>query len=111
MFNWESEALLSFFKTKHLGWEYEDEYRLLLWENELNGKFTKSFRKEDLEGIIFGLNTPIEDIKKIYEIIKSNYLQEGVKVNFYKAQEIKGKYAINIEKIDSLDKYLQKYGK
>lgn len=114
MLNWESEALLSFFKTKHLEWKYEDEYRLILWEDvDFQGKSTctKRFSKEGLEGIIFGLNTPIEKIKEVHDIIKSNYLQEGIKVNFYKTQEIKGKYTINAKKIDNLDKYIQKYGK
>ena len=109
--NYEPEKLVAFLHTKHSSWEYETEYRLILWGEDFHGKFTKSFRKEDLEGIIFGLKTPIEDIEKVYDIIKPNYLQEGIKVNFYKAQEIKGKYAINIKKIDSLDKYIQKYDK
>lgn len=109
--NYEPEKLVAFLHTKHSSWEYETEYRLILWGEDFHGKFTKSFRKEDLEGIIFGLKTPIEDIGKVYDIIKPNYLQEGIKVNFYKAQEIKGKYAIYVKKIDSLDKYLQKYSK
>ena len=107
--NYDPKELVAFLRTKHSGWEYETEYRLILWEEDFNGKFTKSFRKEDLEGIIFGSNTPIEDIKKVYDIINPNYLQEGIKINFYKAQEIKDKYAIHIKKIDRLDKYLQKY--
>ena len=109
--NYEPENLVAFLRTKHSSWEYETEYRLILWEEDFHGKFTKIFRKEDLEGIIFGLNTPMEDIKKVYDIIKSNYLQEGIKVNFYKAQEIKGKYAINVKKIDRLDNHIKKYGK
>ena len=109
--NYDSKELLSFFHTKHLSWKYETEYRLILFSKDFHGKFTKSFRKEDLEGIIFGLNTPVEKIIEVYDIIKSNYLQQGIKVNFYKTKEIKGKYAINAKKIDSLDKHIQKYDK
>lgn len=111
--NYEPEELVAFLRTKHFNWEYENEYRLIMWPTdfERKDKFTKKFRKQDLEGIIFGLNTPIEDIKRIYEIVCKNYHEEGFRVNFYKAQEIPKKYALHIKKIDRLDQYLKKYGK
>lgn len=108
---YDPKELAVFLLTKHSLWAYEEEYRLILWKDGFNDKFTKSFRKEDLEGIIFGIKTPLEDIKRIYGILKPNYLDAGIKVNFYKAQEMQDKYAIKIKKIDRLDKYLKKYDK
>jgi hypothetical protein len=107
---YDPEELAAFLLTKHSLWVYEEEYRLILWDG-FKDKFTKSFRKEDLEGIIFGIKTPIEDIKRIYDILKPNYLDAGIKVNFYKVQEMQDKYTIKIKKIDLLDKYLKKYNK
>lgn len=109
--NYNPKDLMDFVCTKYCDWKYEKEYRLILFFKNFDGKFTKNFRKQDLEGIIFGLNTPIEDIENIYDTIKTNYLQEGIRVNFYRAQAIKGKYAINVKKIDRLDKYIQEYYK
>lgn len=84
--NYEHEELAAFLYTKHFMWEYENEYRLIMWPEDFKSKnqFTKKFRKQDLEGVIFGLNTPIEDIRQIYDIIDKNYLQEGFRVNFFK---------------------------
>lgn len=109
--SYDPEELATFLLTKHPLWVYEKEYRLILWKEDLKGKFIKSFRKEDLEGIIFGLNTDPKDIQKIYDKIKPNYLDEGIKVNFYKAQEMQDKYAIKIKKIDRLDGFLKKHDK
>jgi hypothetical protein len=107
---YEPKELTDFLTTKHYLWTYEEEYRLILWKDSFNGKFTKSFRKEDLEGIIFGIKTPFKDIEKVYEKIKPNYLDEDIKIKFYKAQEMQDKYAIKFKKIDNLGKSL-KYGK
>lgn len=109
--NYSHEELAAFLRTKHFLWEYEKEYRLIMWQFDFENKdkFTKKFRKEDLEGIIFGLNTPIKDIKMIFKIIDGNYLQEGFKVNFYKAQEMQKKYALRVKKIDDLNRYIEVY--
>jgi Protein of unknown function (DUF2971) len=102
------EELSAFLLTKHFLWTYEKEYRIILYKTGFNGKFTKSFRKEDLEGIIFGIKTPISDVRKVYEKIKSKYLDKSIKVNFYKAQEMQDMYATHIKKIDNMNRYLKK---
>lgn len=107
--NYKLEDLAAFALTKHFNWEYEDEYRLILWPEEFNGTFTKVFRKKDLEGIIFGLNTSIEDMISIHSLVKKEYLEEGHVVNFYKAREVPNKYAIDFIKIDDLSRYLKKH--
>ncbi|MBP1908257.1 DUF2971 domain-containing protein [Methanolobus bombayensis] len=109
--SYEPEELVSFLCTKHFDWKYEKERRLIMWPIDFNthGQYTKKFRKEDLEGIIFGLNTPTDHIKMIKTIIDEQYLKEGFKVNFYKAQELQKKYGIYIKPIDDLDKHIEKY--
>ena len=104
-----AEEFVDFLCTKHSDWKYENEYRLIQWPETLSSNYKMKYRKEDLEGIIFGLKTSIEDMKKINTIIKSTYTQEGFKVNFYQAREIPGKYALKMKKIDCLDKHIKKY--
>ncbi len=102
-----SERMSEFLLTKYKDWEYEQEHRLILFPEDFDGEPIKKYKKEDLEGIIFGLKTPPDNIKMIYELIDSHYLKYGIRVNFYKAQEIQGKYAIKIKKIDNVIKYLK----
>lgn len=66
----------------------------------------KKFKKEALEGIMFGLYTPKKDIEAIYRLINENYLKSGYNVNFYLCKWVKGKYAIKAEKIDSIEDYI-----
>lgn len=102
--------LIHFILTKYSKWEYEEECRILLREDKFEeGYYTKKFRKDDLEGIIFGLNVERENIEAIYEIIDTHYLQKGIKVNFYYTQKIQGKFAIKVIKIDSITQYLKTF--
>lgn len=104
-----SEDIINFFINKYSDWKYEEEWRLLLfpsnsqWEQK---RTMKKFRKEDLEGIIFGLCASKKDIKNIYKLVSENYLEKGYNVNFYICKLIKGKYAIKPEKIDSIEDYI-----
>lgn len=104
-----SENTINFFITKYSDWKYEEEWRLLLFPQNVRWKQTrtmKKFRKEALEGIIFGLYTSKRDVKDIYKLINKNYLEVGYNVNFYICKWIKGKYAIKPEKIDSIEDYI-----
>lgn len=101
------EELMDFFLTKYTDWNYEKEYRIPILRNEFEQDYTKKFRKEDLEGVIFGLNAKSEKIKEIYEIIDTHYLQQGINVNLYSAHKIPGEFAIGVKKIQSIDKYLK----
>lgn len=103
------ETLVKFLLTKYSDWKYEKEYRMLLYENELEGG-TIRYEKEDLEGITFGLKMKPENVKLIYNSIDKNYLKAGIDVNFYEAKEIRGKYNLKIEKINDINSYLEDLG-
>jgi len=103
------ENMINFFITKYSDWSYEEEWRLLLFPQNVQWQHTrtiKKFGKEALEGIIFGLYTSKKDIKATYKLINKNYLELGYNVNFYICKWIKGKYAIKPEKIDSIEDYI-----
>jgi len=99
----------AFLFTKHTSWGYEKEYRTLIWPSKSNNNKFEIFEKEALNGIIFGIKTAYEDMVKVYNIIDKNYHDNGLKINFYKASMIKGKYEINIKPIYDFDKFLKNY--
>ena len=108
LYEGQDKELIDFFTKKYQDWGYENEYRILIMKDEFEQGYTKKFRKEDLEGVIFGLNTKPEKIKEIYEIIDTHYLQHGIKINLYSTHKIQGEFAIKVKKIDSFRKYLKK---
>lgn len=72
--------------TKLKKWSYEKEYRLI-WSTGIVGVENINKRKlkynfEDLDGIIFGLNTEDEHIVQIFHIIKDKCINTGRK-EFY----------------------------
>lgn len=89
--------------NKTSDWKNEREYRLLIhsslntFDNPKNRKLKYNF--EDLEAIIFGMNTPKEDQFKIIDIIK-NKCKENNRAffDFYKANSSNGK--IQIKKLN-----------
>lgn len=103
----ELESVINFLTTKYVDWEYEKEYRFFVQNMEQSNISFKQYEKNSLEGIIFGLCTPIDSIRQIYEIVNENYLREGYDVNFYACKWIEGKYCIKPEKIESIEDYLK----
>ncbi|MGP8329362.1 MAG: DUF2971 domain-containing protein [Methanosarcinaceae archaeon] len=103
------QAISKFLVTKYSDWGYEKEYRMLLFEDKLE-KGTIKYKKEDLEGIIFGLKIEPKNVERIYNTIDEKYLKEGTHVNFYEAREIRGKYKIQIVKINDIGTYLDSLG-
>ena len=97
---------IDFLTTKYTDWEYEKEWRLFVQNTEEDIKSFKHYKKDSLEGIIFGLYTSTDYIKEIYNIVKKHYLDEGYNINFYKCKPIEGKYLIKPEKIESIEKLL-----
>jgi hypothetical protein len=102
--------------NKFIDWHYEEEYRILitrydidkglLSEDEFEQGLVK-YRKEDLEGIIFGMKITYENAKLVYDTVKKNYLDEGIAVNFYEAKEIPRKFVVGIgEPIKDVEKYI-----
>lgn len=75
--------------TKLNDWKYEQEYRLILssshdYSNKADRKLKYNFN--DLNGIIFGINTSREDKLKIIKIIESKCLKEKRKdFKFYQS--------------------------
>lgn len=101
-FDFNMEGFIQFLTTKYLSWNYEKEYRLIGSNTDLNdySGALKKFKKNSLVGIIFGLNTPREHIRDVYDYIKKYYIDEGIEIYFYKCQVIQGKYAVYPKKID-----------
>ena len=100
--------IIDFVRTKHTDWTYEQEYRLVVNLQGQNEMCLKKFPKNNLKAIIFGLKIEKDDVKDIYEIIRDNYLGKGIDVEFFKVMPIPRKYAIEIKKIESMNKYLNK---
>lgn len=94
-----------FLQTKFSDWYYEHEYRIILPTIYFENQILK-YQKKSLEGIIFGLHISYENAKLVYDTIKRNYLDEGFAVNFYEAKEIPRKYALEIELIEDVKKYI-----
>lgn len=98
------KTFIDFLTTKYIDWKYEKEWRLFVQNTDEKDKLSfKQFNKDSLEGIIFGLYTPTDCIKKIYETVKKHYLDEGYNINFYKCKWIEGKYSIKTERIESIE--------
>jgi hypothetical protein len=106
----EYEKLMDFYIRKHHDWNYEKEHRQLIGDvNKSEKGFTIKYRKEDLEGIIFGLKAKREEIEEICDIVSIYYLWQGIKVNFYSTHEIQGEFAIEVKKIENIREYLEKF--
>jgi hypothetical protein len=91
--------------TKLPDWEHEDEFRLVLsgltidFSNKADRKL--KYRFEDLDGVIFGMNTPLEDKLAIMRIIESKCIEKGRKdFDFYQATYSSVKGSIEIVKLD-----------
>jgi hypothetical protein len=101
---------------KFKDWIYEDEYRIMITRYDvIQGLLSKEefkkgllkYRKEDLEGIVFGLKITYENAKLVYKTVKKNYIDEGFLINFYEAKEVSRKYIIDIgEPIKDIEKYI-----
>lgn len=86
MSEWHQRYLASFKRlifAKLRDWEYEDEYRLTLMSsldsfNEAKDRKLK-YRFADLEGIIFGVRTPLAEKARIIDIVGAKCKAEGKK--------------------------------
>ena len=111
---WRGKYWASFYKgitIKLKDWEYENEYRLILYSSLFDFSDSKSRKLKydfnDLESITFGIKTPIEDKLKIIAIIESKCRKENRSdFKFYQAHysEQKGsidRFEINLVKFAS----------
>lgn len=101
--------------NKFIDWRYEEEYRMMITRDDVNkgllsyDEFEKGlleYQKEDLEGIVVGMKITYENVKLVYENVKKNYMDQGITVKFYEAKEVHRKYAVEIEPIDDIGKYI-----
>ncbi|MCX9026407.1 MAG: DUF2971 domain-containing protein [Candidatus Methanoperedens sp.] len=105
----ENKKLVNFYFRKHHEWNYEKEHRKVIFDEVGQEKgFTVKYRKEDLEGIIFGLKAKRKEIEEICDIISIYYLWQGIKVNFYSTHEIQDGFEIEVKKIENIREYLEK---
>jgi hypothetical protein len=86
--------------TKLEPWAYEDEYRLIMTELTIDyspiGRRKAKYKFSDLEGIIFGMNTPEETKLSIFKVIQTKCRSEG-RSNFKFYQAYYAKHAGDIE--------------
>jgi len=87
--------------TKLKDWAYENEYRLVLYGLALDYCSPEhrvfKYYFEDLEGIIFGINTTSEEKMRIFKIIENKCIREGrTDFNFYQAYYSRGTSEISI---------------
>ncbi|MCL2817655.1 MAG: DUF2971 domain-containing protein, partial [Clostridiales bacterium] len=94
--------------TKTEDWEKECEYRLLLDDSfhdfsELQSRLF-NYKFKSLEGIIFGIKTPIDEKAKIIEIIYKKCKESGRKdFSFYQARYDRQQYKIVYDELDFLE--------
>ncbi len=93
-----SKNVFNFVRTKFEKWNYENESRIILTEDKQ--KKERAHKKEDLESVTFGSKIEYCDACRVYEVIKKNYLEYGIEIDFYKIKEIQGQYELEIEPID-----------
>ena len=85
---WNKYSQNNLIKTKD--WAYEDEYRLIL-NSGIDGEIDKEYRIlkydfQNMQGLIFGINTTNEDKVKIFEIIQKKCAEYKRKdFEFYQA--------------------------
>ena len=101
--------ITDFYLTKFADWQYEHEYRLLATISDRGGKSTVNFRKDALEGIIFGLKVKPDKAQCIKDIIDQYYA--GMDVKLYRTEKVDRRYAIDFKEIRNFDKYIELLGK
>lgn len=80
-----ADNFLNNYYIKSTEWEYEKEYRLFILPENSNDR-TIRYKFSSLNGIIFGIKTPLKDKLKVINIIKEKCRKENRKnFNFYQA--------------------------
>ncbi len=103
----DEEAVFKEFFRKKPVWAYENEYRAILVNEDINSKFEQkiSYNRDILKEIIFGAKTSEEDIKKVVEaVVKGKYNIENIK--FKKIKEDYNTMKLIKNKIN-ITKYLE----
>lgn len=93
--------------TKMDDWRKENEYRLILSPNtfsleDKNDRFV-TYPAESLDGVIFGINTPIAIKAKVAQILAKICHESGAKINVYQAKYDDESGKITHEKLNKQD--------
>ncbi len=93
-------ALETVFRTKHKGWEYEQEFRIVL----VDGAATYlPFKPEALTGLIFGCRADIELKKRVLNVLEQRASKSLSPIRVYKAVKNPEQYKVTIVKDRSLE--------
>jgi len=84
-------AIFNLIYSKSNYWKYEEELRSLVSNCETEGDRKIGFRESDIISIYFGVNTEINTIERIQNIIKENY---NSNVKFYKGKKSNKEFSI-----------------
>jgi hypothetical protein len=88
---------MEFVTTKSKNWEYEKEYRAIVYSSlVINNPI--HFDPAEITDLIFGINTTDADIRDVKDIV-STYTSSGNWISLFKCERIKSKYEINLVKI------------
>jgi len=93
----DTRRLMEFPMQKSKKWEYEKEYRIILY-NKLIINNPVHFAPNEITDIIFGIKTEDNHKNKILKII-SNYPKRGNWINLYECKRKKGKYSLTFVQI------------
>jgi hypothetical protein len=94
------KALGEVFGTKHLGWEYEQEYRIFLVDA---AKSYLAFQPRALTGLIFGCRADHKMRERVLDILESRATKKLSPVTVYKAVKHPREYRVTIQKDVSLN--------
>ena len=87
-------------RTKHRGWEYEQEFRIIIVDGA--GTYLP-FKPEALTGLIFGCRAEIELKKRVLNILEQRAAKNLSPLKVYKAIKHDREYKVTIQKDRSLN--------
>lgn len=91
------KRLMEFVTTKSKNWEYEKEYRAIVYSSiVINNPI--HFDPSEITDLVFGINTTKSDIQDVKNIV-STYPSCGNWINLFKCERLKSKYEIILVKI------------
>jgi hypothetical protein len=93
------ESIKKFMITKASDWSYEKEWRLL-YPKALVKKQVLSLRRDTLQSVYLGAKINSDLKNEVIETIKSEYLQQGVKIDVFQQHLSNDSYSLVTEKLD-----------
>lgn len=100
MFKGKTADLIAFLTTKAKDWNYEEERRIIFAHGDIKKNIIK-FDKSILKEVIVGSKLNENFTKKVFSIIKKDYLAEGHSVEVFESSLDNQRYKLNIKKINT----------